>query len=1106
MSANVNYSESLQQALLLAKKTALALGKVPKKSSGYIPVEGWELLNAIHLVDPRKVEVKLKQVLEPHGLTVDRMPWVDVQTIDDSAVQVTRFLVDTPIDENYISRGLKIAGGNRFELDHLLDALLLEPDSSLDKVFKSKSYYQELRNCLRSRIMGQDACIDALVDGIKVSRLRLNHKKPYSFALVGPTGVGKTELVKQLARFLFGPEDYEKHLLTINMSRYQLDIADQMIFGGSPFKGQPEGGILYPFLKQLSTKVPGSSNDYQLSQPGIILLDEIEKSHASTFMAFLSLLDEGLVETIHEQKHHRFHLTSDMLVFLTSNAGSSLYEDETIGARFLQNPEIIKETLLKESRWQSRDPEFQGRRIDSGTFGFRPEFISRIDTFVMLSKLQPSHMEKIAELNLGDLSDRVRTHPDFKAVETMEFDPAVKTLLAFKEGFQFGVRNLRTLVETAFVPPLISYADENSLAGVKRIRISLEDNAFRNRMCVRSGEVRVLAIDDPEDLRDPDDYRHHFKDLGFAWDSASSVSDALQLLKQNEYTFVLMDMHPNILQQIRRRFPSIPVFIFSDEASEDDRNRVLQSGGARDFLRKDLDEVEIQRQLRIFEQLAVDQNRITFLKSSLAGQANGLSFDVSGPQRTNDSLQLAITNIHPVYTPRTDDLGLHSQKRVSVQLSHVQGIEGIRPQIEELVEIFKHPHAYLALGASLPKGILLYGPPGTGKTMLAQAIAYETALPFLYSSSGVLASRYAEYGDRALVSFFAQARRNAPCVVFIDEIDGIGQIRTGFTSSTLLQSILTGLDGIRHHEQILFIAATNRPEILDPALTRAGRFDRKFALESPSTSGREAILRKLLDSYETANLDVPRIARLTFGFTGAQLVNLLNESAITSRRKGLDTITQGIVEEVIDWVKFGPETQALINPQDRFQTAVHELGHGILTLTLKTNPLHRLSIISRSDYLGISETLPEDKHHRKHRGYWLNKIAVCLGGRVAEEITFGGFEGQNPGVENDFEQATRLATEMVCRWGMCSSLRGCFVSVSGDYLGKIEKKHLFFSEQTAKEIDQAIQQLLQEAEGIARTTLEKYRNPLQNWAEILVEEEEMSGERLENLLLESNNA
>ena len=1103
MGASCTYSEEVRRVLNLAKKTAVLMGKSPDPNhKNAILVEGWELLNAIYLVDPQSLKPQLEQLLKAHHVSLTTFPWIDAAHLDDNALEGKRFRVVRPGSDDYLTRASRRAGDKVLQLGHLVEALAGDLPEILVPRLPRPPEFQRLRDFLRSRIFGQDACIDVLIEGLKVSRLRLSQDKPYSFALLGPTGVGKTELVKQLARFSFGEEQVGRQFLCINLSRYQMDTAHELIFGGSPWKGQPGEGLLHPFFSQISQKVPGTQNDLKVAEPCIILLDEVEKAHYSTFMAFLRMLDEGMVETIHDQAHYRYHLGNRTLLFLTSNAGASLYEDDTIGARFYQNPQVIKEALQRESRWFSPDGG-DALRPSSGFYGFRPEFLSRIDTFMTFSKLQPSHMEAIAELSLRDLGERIRSHGTFKNIETIDLDPALPTLLAFKDGFQYGVRNLKTLIETTFVPPLISYADEHPAEEVTNLRVTIEDDVFREEMFMRPGEVRVLAIDDPADLHDPEDYRHHFKDLHFAWDSASSTEEALQLLKQNRYTFILMDLHLDILHQIRRRFPSVPVFIFSETASEEDLRRVMLSGGARNCLRKAPDEGELQRQWRLVEQLARDHNRTAYRKAALAGQANGLAFRVAGPERENYTLHLRISSIEPVYTPRSDDLGIYTQKRAAIPLAEVRGIETIRPELEELIAILKDPKEYLAMGATLPKGLLLSGPPGTGKSMLAQALAYETGLPFLCTSSSAIAGRFAELGERALASFFSQVRRNAPCVVFIDELDGIGQIRSGLNPSIVLHGLLTGIDSIRPHEMVLFIAATNRPEILDPALTRAGRFDRKFTMEPPNAEGRRAIIEKFQQSYDVAPLDLARLSRLTFGFTGAELVNLFNEAALAAKRKGCDLVTQEILEEVVDLIRFGPETRALKHQEERSQVAVHELGHGLLTLILRPGSLHRVSIISRSHYLGLSQSFPLETFERKSRRYWVEEIAVCLGGRIAEEMVFGAIEGQTPGVASDFENATCVATMMVCQWGMTETLKGCLATSRTSFLGESEKVQLFFSESTAREIDQAVQRLLTEGEALARKELEKFRGHLSTWAEQLVQAEELSGDELKRLIAEA---
>jgi len=1101
MAAPEKFSESVKLALIAAKKAALAIGK-EGGSEGGVAVEGWELLNGLYQVEPGLVGEFLGPRLASRKILLKDVPWVDLQKIPESSLEGKRFVVVNPPGENYINRALKKAGNTPLEPKHLIEVLLTEPDSSLASVLKGPSYFEEMGGFLKSRIIGQDACIDALIRGIKVSRMRLSAEKPFSLALLGPTGVGKTELVKQTAGFMFGEADAKARLLCLNFSRYQMETAYEMIFGGSPWKGQPPEGLLFPFLQPLSRKVAGSSMDFEVEKPCIILLDEIEKAHYSLCAALLELLDTGVVEVIHKNDHHRFQLSSNTLVFMTSNAGSALYDDPSIGTRFIQNQQLIKEALQKEAGSPADNVVQEGLTQLNLRAGFRPEFLGRIDSFIMFSRLQPSHMEQIAELNLHGLESRIRASGLFPDLNSMNFDPALKTLLAFKDGFNYGVRNLRSLIEDSFVPPLITHLDRKSGTGIKEISFRLEDDLFKKRMCESSKTIRVLAIDDPEDLRDPEDYRNHFKELSFNWDSASTVEEALDLLKRNEYLFVLMDLLEDVLAQIRRRYPHLPVFIFSDEAPVENVNRVLQAGGALDFLRKDLDEVEIQRQLASFRLLALDQQRISAMKDYLAGQANGFSFEMGEIQRDSSTLKLAVKNVQPSYTPRTDDLGLYAHKKAAVSLKDVQGLEGVREQVEELLAILKTPQKYLALGAYLPKGILLYGPPGTGKTMLSNALAYETGLPFLHTSSAVLLSRYQRYGGPAVSAFFNQARRNSPCVVFIDEIDGVGHARGGGMESSLLHALMAGIDEIKRHELILFIAATNCPEVLDPALVRPGRFDRKLRMEPPNRVGRKAILEKLIRNYDTSGLDIEKTAGLSFGFTGAMLVALLNEAALAARRKGASSITQDVLEEVIDQVRYGPEVPVSIKTEDRLKVAVHELGHAIVTVELGHERLHRVTVISRQDYLGMSGVLPEEEPCGRHRGYWIGKIAVCLAGRAAEMMVHGEEAGLDPGAESDLLKATDIARSMVCRWGMGSSLRGCLLDVKENYLGVESADQRFFSEATAQAIDKAVQDILEEADQKAYAIIEKWKTKMKLLARTLLEEEEFSGERLIALMRE----
>ena len=447
--------------------------------------------------------------------------------------------------------------------------------------------------------------------------------------------------------------------------------------------------------------------------------------------------------------------------------------------------------------------------------------------------------------------------------------------------------------------------------------------------------------------------------------------------------------------------------------------------------------------------------------------------------------------------------GIEAKNKVT--FADVAGVDEAREEVQEIVEFLKDPSAFKKLGGRIPKGVLLVGPPGTGKTLLARAIAGEAAVPFFAMSGSDFEEMFVGVGASRMRDVFAEAKKRAPCIVFIDEIDSIGQKRTGAGAiggshayEQTLNTMLVEMDGFDANEGVIVIAATNRPDTLDSALLRPGRFDRQVVVELPTLKGRREILElhgKKITFAPDADLD--RVARGTPGFSGADLANLLNEAALMAVRKKLDGVDMATLDEARDKVLWGRERKSAgYSQKDRECTAWHEAGHAILQVLLpNTDPLHKVTIIPRGRALGVTMSLPERDVLNRTRGYFLSEIRLCCGGRIAEEIALGDI---STGAAQDIAQATQIARDMVCRFGMSDKF-GFQAFVARSPLSGDENPPAF-SEGTAREIDAEVRRLVEEAYADAKRVIEENRDRLEELAKALLEKETMDGREVERMV------
>jgi cell division protease FtsH len=457
--------------------------------------------------------------------------------------------------------------------------------------------------------------------------------------------------------------------------------------------------------------------------------------------------------------------------------------------------------------------------------------------------------------------------------------------------------------------------------------------------------------------------------------------------------------------------------------------------------------------------------------------------------------------------------GKSRAKQVSVDapkvtFKDVAGIDETVEELEEIKEFLENPKKFQQLGARIPKGVLLFGPPGTGKTLLARAVAGEAGVPFFSISGSDFVEMFVGVGASRVRDLFAQAKQNSPCIIFMDEIDAVGRHRgTGMGGGhdereQTLNQLLVEMDGFEMKDNIILIAATNRPDILDPALLRPGRFDRQIVVDRPDRAGRQAILEVHTRGKPIAkHIDLDTLAAQTPGFTGADLANLVNEAALLAARHGKKIIDMPELEEGIMRVLAGPEKKSrLLSAAERTITAYHEMGHALVGHYLThTDPVHKISIVSRGAALGFTISLPAEDKFLTTMGELNDTLAMTLGGRAAEEIQFGEI---TTGAANDLEKATDTAKQMIMRWGMSAKLgpRTLGHNQAMPFLGRDFSQEPDYSEEVARHIDDEIRRIIAEAHERARAVLAAHREQLDGTARILIERETLERGEFEALL------
>ena len=451
---------------------------------------------------------------------------------------------------------------------------------------------------------------------------------------------------------------------------------------------------------------------------------------------------------------------------------------------------------------------------------------------------------------------------------------------------------------------------------------------------------------------------------------------------------------------------------------------------------------------------------------------------------------------------------LLTEAQGKVTFEDVAGVDEAKVELEEIIQFLREPKKFTKLGGRIPKGVLLVGPPGTGKTLLARAVAGEAGVPFFSISGSDFVEMFVGVGASRVRDLFVQGKKNAPCIIFIDEIDAVGRHRGAGLGGghdereQTLNQLLVEMDGFESNEGVILIAATNRPDVLDPALLRPGRFDRQVVVPQPDVKGREMILKVHSKKTPLApDVDLAVIARGTPGFSGADLANVVNEAALLAARKDKSTIDMKDIDDAKDKVLMGVERRSMvISDAEKKNTAYHEAGHTLVAKFIPgTDPVHKVSIIPRGRALGLTMQLPIEDKHSYNTQSLLDKIAVLMGGRAAEEIIFNTM---STGAGNDIERATEIARKMVCEWGMSEKMGPVTFGKKDEqiFLGREMTTHKNYSEATAVEIDSEIRRIVEESYRRARTLLEDNIAILHRLSVDLIEKENLTGAEVDGII------
>ena len=922
---------------------------------------------------------------------------------------------------------------------------------------------------LHQRVVGQDEAIRAVANAIRRARAGLQDpNRPLgSFIFLGPTGVGKTELARALAEFLF---DDEHAMIRIDMSEYQEKHTVSRLLGAPPgYVGYEEAGQLTEAVRRRPYSV--------------VLFDEIEKAHPEVLNVLLQLLDDGRL-TDGKGRTIDFKNT---VVIMTSNLGSAFLADLGEGG--------IDEGVRRQV-------------MDALRAHFRPEFINRVDEIIIFHPLSREQMKTIIDIQVKGLLKRLEERKIFVALT----DTAKEWLV--REGYDpaYGARPLKRAIQRHILDPLAMRVLEGEFREGDRVQVDAGPAGLQFAKQQAGAVVARIGDQLPPASRTPNP-RGERRTVPRRPSGHHVVRPRLSLPA---------GAGADLLPGARRPPDSLQRVQVARRAGQGCRSHRRRADHPR--------HAETRRRER--ESRSRSSRRASRIRRSSPSSKRAASS--TRGELMNRWLPELLSWIIPllllvalwsfffrkmggaeggVMAFARSKAKIYAEDDVKVRFGDVAGVDEAKEELMEIVEFLQHPKKYTNIGGRIPKGVLLVGPPGTGKTLLAKAVAGEAKVPFFSLSGSEFVEMFVGVGAARVRDLFGQAEAKAPCIVFIDELDALGKVRVQGPMGgheereQTLNQLLAEMDGFDSRKGVIIMGATNRPEVLDPALLRPGRFDRQVLVDKPDVRGREEILRIHARQVKmTPNVDLRVVAQRTAGFAGADLANLVNEAALLAARQNKEAVEMSDFNDAIDRLIAGLEKKRVMSVRERETVAYHESGHAIVASVLPgLDPVHKISIVQRGfGALGYTMQLPLEDRYLLTRRDLENQMAVLLGGRSAEEIALGEI---STGAQNDLQRATDIARAMVTQFGMSEELgtvnyegsrRNAFLDIPmGPERGP-------YGEDTAQRIDSEVKRLLEDAHDRARQVINERRQLLEMITRRLLEKEVIEGDELQELIAQAD--